>query len=162
MHLVKPKTLAYASTVKAGFHRRSQSLPGRDSEILDKDFFQEEERWSGIAGKVNEYHLEDYSKQEVIRHYRGLRSYCLRLRDVIRRSKSARQMRELEVRVYELEHYERWYTADLPEHMRLARSEIGRKGGSASTKRKSAASRENGKRPPRPGSRPRGRPSKDT
>lgn len=41
---------------------------------------------------------------------------------------------------------------------RFAAAELGRKGGSVTSKRKAAASRANASKPPKPGSRPRGRP----
>lgn len=46
------------------------------------------------------------------------------------------------------------------ETLRRAASLMGKKGGSAKSERKTKAVRKNGAMPPRPGSRPRGRPNK--
>jgi len=47
------------------------------------------------------------------------------------------------------------------EQIRAYLSSIGKKGGSASSKKKTKAVRANASKPPKPGKRPRGRPKKE-
>lgn len=97
-------------TERHGPHLDTKTLHQEDFELLDQAFFEDETRWiNTLDGCPGLYEMSDYSPRSIMHHYREMRKYALRLRAILRESKNARHLRDMEVKIKELEKYQRWY-----------------------------------------------------